>query len=84
MTAVIRTWPQSAGAEDTMAAEELADFARTVAELLASKCRHVPDSSRREMAEYICDAVQNALHDIGGRLDGFAFLALCERHKAPA
>ena len=84
MTAVIRTWPQSAGAEDTMAAEDLADFARTVAELIAQKCRHVPDDSRREMAVCICDALANALYDIGGRLDGAVFLALCEMHKAPA
>ena len=75
---VIHTWPQSADAEDLMAAEELADVARTIAELLASKCRHVPDDSRREMAEYIRDAVMNALQDVGGRLDGAAFMALCD------
>ena len=83
MTAVVKHWPESGDPADTMAAEDLADFARTVAELLASKCRHVPNDSRREMAAYICDAIANALYDIGGRLDGAVFLALCEMHKVP-
>jgi len=84
MTAVVKHWPESGDPADIMATEDLADFARTVAELLASKCRHVPDDSRREMAEYICDVIANALYDIGGRLDGAAFLALCDPHKVPA
>jgi len=84
MTTLITKWPQSDGHTNLMAAVELVDVARTIALLLASKCRHVPDDSRREMAEYICDAIDNALQDVGGRLDGAVFLALCEMHKAPA
>ena len=84
MTTLITKWPQSDDHTNLMAAIELVDVARTIALLLASKCRHVPDDSRREMAEYICDAIDNALQDVGGRLDGAVFLALCEMHKAPA
>ena len=75
---VIQQWPESPDGRDRMAAEELADLARTIADLLARKCRHVPDSSRREMAEYIADALANAMIDVGGRLDGAAFVGLCD------
>jgi len=84
MTAVVKHWPESGDPADIMAAEDLADFARTVAELIAQKCRHVPDYSRRGMADGICDTIADALYDIGGRLDGAVFLALCEMHKVPA
>ena len=84
MTPLIAKWPEWRDSDDTVATGELADFARTIALLLASKCRHVPDDSRREMAEYISDAIDNALQDVGGRLDGAVFLALCEMHKVPA
>lgn len=59
-----------------LAEMQLADFARSVAKLLAESIRHVPAKSRSELAEYVRDGIDNALHDIGGRINGDTFMAL--------
>lgn len=75
---LIQCWPSIEDRADLMAAEELSSAARSFAEVIAGKCRHVPDTSRREMAEYLADAVANALYDVNGDLNRDAFLTLCE------
>ena len=77
ITAIISRWPDTEDRADVMAAEELSQAARAFAETIASRCRHVPDASRREMAEYIADAIGNALYDVGSELDQRAFIVLC-------
>jgi L-aminopeptidase/D-esterase-like protein len=73
--AVIRDWPEDdpAGMD---AAGDLAVFATDVAAIIATRCRHVPESSRKELAEYIRDGISNAIWDAGGSFDGAVFMAL--------
>lgn len=66
------------------AAIQLSDFARQTAANLATQCRHVPDKSRRELAAYIADGLDNALYDIGGRLDINVFMHLAGFEKVTA
>jgi len=76
VTPVISEWPQAENEADTMAAQELAAGAREIADWLASRTRHVPADSIRDLASCICDGLECALQDVGGRLDMDEFMNL--------
>ena len=75
---ILTRYPATDDPADRMAADELSIAARQFAETIASKCRHVPDSSRRELAARIGDALYGALCDVGGAFDVEAFLGMCD------
>ena len=78
---IIKHWP---GDEFAEATQELIQLADKLAFTLANHCRHVPKSALRELAEYIADGIDNALFDIGGRLDGDVFMARAGMGKGAA
>jgi hypothetical protein len=63
--------------ERVQAVEELARMASDIALMLTCRVRHLPAASRLELAETIRDAIENAMHDVGGGLDGEVFISIC-------
>jgi len=58
------------------AAEDIADLAHTTASAIACM-HHIERQSRDNLAASTCDAIANALDDVGAELDSDAFMAAC-------
>jgi hypothetical protein len=58
---------------------EVAEYARESAAGIRG-LRHITDQSRGELAAQTADAIDNALYDVGARLDDRAFLLACGVH----
>jgi len=68
--------PDDCWCREYTAACEIAEHARQSADGIAS-LKHIDDKSRAELASQTADAIDNALYDVGARLDDRAFLMAC-------